>query len=158
MSKPLIKIGFMLLCGFSLNSCANIALEQAETARTEIVGMAKSELFECAGLPDQESTDERGREYVAYKAENIAHILPPYPGPGFYPSVRVGPNRSWGIGGFYHYPVTIPKQQSCKATFTLENDKVVSLSYRTNDQSEGSRALCAELIKSCLKTPSPTPQ
>ncbi len=157
MSHYLTRCGFLLLAGFTLNSCANVALEEAESARTEIVGMAKSELFSCAGLPDQESTDERGRDYVAYEVENIAHVLPPYPGPGFYPSVRFGSNRSWGFGGYFHSPVTIPKQQSCKATFTFENNKVKSLTYRTNDQSEGSRALCAELIRSCLKEPSLTP-
>ena len=156
MVRRLTRFGFILLAPVSLNSCANIALEQVEGARTEVVGMEKSELFACAGLPARENTDERGRYYAAYEVENIAHVLPPYPGHAFYPSVRVGSRRGWGFGGYY--PATVPKQQNCKATFTFENNKVISLSYQTNDQSEGSKALCLELIRSCLKPPAAKPQ
>ncbi|MBO6824875.1 MAG: hypothetical protein JJ879_01630 [Sneathiella sp.] len=136
-----------------LSACANTSLLEAERAKTDLIGMTKSELYMCAGAPDRETEDEKGGQYAAYDTERITHEPGPYPGPGFYPSFGYGTRGHW-FGGYYSYPVTIPKKRQCTATFSFENSRITAVTYRTNDGSEVTSGQCYEIIKNCL---SPAP-
>jgi hypothetical protein len=44
-------------------------------ASEELVGLAKSEVIEKLGLPDETVTDERNLEYWTYRNEKLRHFL-----------------------------------------------------------------------------------
>ena len=135
-----------------LSACTNTSLLEAERARTDLIGMTKSELYMCAGAPDRETQDEKGIQYATYDTERITHEPSPYPSAGFYPHFGIGSRYNW-VGGYYGYPVTIPKKRECTATFSFENSRVTGVTYRTNDGSEITRGQCYEVVKNCLSPP-----
>lgn len=132
-----------------LSACTSTSVLEAERAQTDLIGMSKSELYMCAGAPDRETEDEKGGQYAAYDTERITHEPSSYPQTGFYPSFGFGSRGSW-FGGYYGYPVTVPKKRHCTATFAFEDSHITNVTYRTNDGSTVSSGQCYEIIKGCL--------
>ncbi len=128
--------------------CASPQAEQAEQARTALVGLPRSELLACAGVPHRSRSDG-ATEYWTYGSEQLTS----QPGPGFGLGVGMGVfGGSGGIG----YGVGVPlygevSSTYCEATFVLEQDRVTRVNYVGVAGYGRSRyAQCAYIVQSCL--------
>jgi hypothetical protein len=99
-------------------------------AQTELVGMHKGDLYQCAGVPNRTATVD-GRDYVTFDNSEITSEALTIP----------------IIGG----GVTGEQEQFCRITATIANGKVESISYTgdtgafyaTNEQ-------CSYSVRTCV--------
>lgn len=137
--KTLLPIAFLVAAG--LSACASPASERALLAQQTLIGMPKSQLLSCAGVPDR-SRREGTTEYFTYENER------------FYdtgPTVGVF-GGSGHVGAGVDVPLATRIQSDyCEATFTLVDGRVARLVYNTSRGGGLSRyAECARIVESCL--------
>ncbi|MCG8492314.1 MAG: hypothetical protein MI743_11915 [Sneathiellales bacterium] len=145
-----------ILCSFALSStlflagCTNTAFEESERARDELVGLGKTELLSCAGVPERTARLSEEVEFLSYTSEKVAQLpADTYP-PGFYPSYGFGRYHRGYRSTFIFHGGTRSEIRRCTATFKLENDKVTSLTYHQNDQNGFAISQCYQIIHQCL--------
>lgn len=122
------KLVVALLCLFPLLvSCTTVGRQaQATSAQTKLVGITKSQLFSCAGVPDKSLVDG-DTEYYSYSMSGNAGV------------VRVFSNAA------------VIRQGQCTATVEVVNGSVSSITYRA----AGSGLLvqqesCGPIFAGCL--------
>lgn len=138
-----------LAAGFAVvgtAACASPQAEQAELARTALIGLPRSELLACAGVPHRSHSD--GAEEVwTYGSEQLIS----QPGPGF--GIGIG---AMGWNGGLGYGIGVPlysevSSSYCEATFVLENGRVTRVNYvGAAGYGRARYAQCGYIIQSCL--------
>lgn len=128
----------LLPCVVLLASCANPGAQLALKAPETLVGMPKTELLSCAGVP-QRSASAGGAEYLTYSREqtiverDVDYEPFPWAGPGvFRPEVS-----TWS------------RSYRCDATFVVRDGRVEELRYNQNRDI----TLCYEILSACLPAP-----
>jgi hypothetical protein len=104
----LISISVVLVS--SLSGCKYNRVKTAQAAKTELIGMSKTELLSCAGVPDK-AARSNGVEFLSY---------------------RSGGETSYSANTIYGYNTTTfinSNYRFCDITITLENDRVQSVKY-----------------------------
>ncbi len=148
--KLLLPLG---LAGFAgLAACAsNPRSDLAELAQTALIGLPRSELLACAGVPPR-SRVEGDREFWTYGSERL------YAQPG--PGLGIGVGLFGGSGNF-GYGIGLPlyggrgdlSSSYCEATFTLENDRVTRINYAgIAGYGQTRYSQCYYIVQSCLDT------
>ncbi|MEE8271898.1 MAG: hypothetical protein V3R98_09240 [Alphaproteobacteria bacterium] len=130
-----------------LSACASAAAERAALAQQALVGMPRSQLLSCAGVPERSREDPEG-EYFTY--ENLRIFSTPTASVGVYG------------GGRYGYAFRAPlatqvESSRCEATFTLIDGRVTQLVYTSVAGGGRSRyAECAAIVDACLTAIAPS--
>lgn len=140
MSIP-ARAAMAALLAIGLAGCANSRAQQAEIARTALVGMPEEVLLSCAGVPDRSRSDGY-RDYFTYESERLYST----------------PSASFGVfGGSRHFGtgIGIPfgtdvHSDMCEATFTLENGIVSNITYNTVPGIGSRYGQCYYIVQSCL--------
>jgi hypothetical protein len=123
----------------AITACANPAADRAVTAQSALVGMPKSVLLSCAGVPERQAAADN-REFFTYHTGRIVSY--PATTGAFYP----GPWRPWGYGwGWPAYTADV-RSYACEATFTLRNGVVERVVYGGGS----SLGECGAIVQNCL--------
>ncbi|HYG87793.1 MAG TPA: hypothetical protein VD978_16155 [Azospirillum sp.] len=139
--RKALSIGAVVV-GVMLAGCAEGPRAQlAQQAQTALVGMPKSQLLSCAGVPTRQATAD-GREFFTY-----VH------GSGF---AAGGPSTSIGIGGGsgnvgvglgFGFPLFGGGSSGfCEATFILQNDVVQQVNYSAGSYLPD----CGSIVQNCM--------
>ena len=131
-----------------ITACANPAADQAIVARSALVGMQKSTLLSCAGVPERQAVADN-REFFTYQTGRIVSY------PVAASSLYAAPWRPWGFGG-WGWPAYASDVRSyaCEATFTLRNGVVERVVYSGGS----SLGECGAIVQNCLaQVPQSTP-
>ena len=115
----------------AVGACANPAADQALLARDVMVGMPKSTLLSCAGVPERLLAFDN-QEFLTYHSSRIIS----YPGWGGY----------WGWPAYAADIVVI----DCKATFTLRNGLVEQITYGGGSSRAGRLGQCYTIVQNCI--------
>lgn len=128
----------LLPCVLTLAACANPGAQLALKAPETLVGMPKSALLSCAGVPER-TADADGAEYLTYSREQtivereVDYEPFPWAGPGvFRPEVS-----TWS------------RSYRCDATFVVRDGRVQELRYNQNRDI----TLCYAILANCLPSP-----
>lgn len=120
-----------LLAASALGGCSIVRHNTSVDATTELVGLSKSDLYACAGVPDRTAVIG-STEYVTFdNSEETSQSLT-------IPLIGGGASNQ--------------QTQFCRATAVLEGGKVVSLSY-TGDSGVfyATDEQCSYSIRTCVK-------
>jgi hypothetical protein len=153
-SKIVLAFGSVAL----LASCANTYELETDRAKSALIDLKKSQLFECAGLPDKDGTDEKGTVYLNYRSEKTVHVPAPYPYGSVQPFYGFSTGHRSTFGARFGYPSTIPKKRSCNVTFSLDQNRVKALEFRSSEAGNFGREPCYQIIRQCLAKHAPKPQ
>jgi len=124
------RTGFLLLA-LALASCSVERNRTAETAATSLVGLSRSDLYRCAGLPHRQAVID-GIEFATYDnqlSSSNALTLP-----------FIGGGLTQGTSNY------------CRTTFTLEKGAVSSVTYAgASGPFYAEHEQCAYTVQACLK-------
>ena len=120
-------IAIALLTG----ACANPAADQALYAKDAMVGMPKTTLLSCAGVPERQMAFG-SQEFFTYHSGRIVS----YPGWSSY----------WGWPGYAGDVSVI----DCEATFTLRNGLVERIVYGGRTGGSAGLGQCYTIVQNCL--------
>ena len=112
-----------LLIGAVLATTGCVGMQQAEDARTAMVGMPKAELYACAGVPQRTATDGE-LEFLTYTS-----------------------SRAWVTGT---KRVMTGAEHTCTATVVLDDDVVRSDGYTHTSAYSDVGHECGAIVKGCL--------
>ena len=127
-----------------LTACANPSADQALYAQAALVGMPKSTLLSCAGVPERQAAVEN-QEFYTYRNGRITTY--PSSSLGFWGG-RWGPGFGYGAG-FPLYDADI-RTTTCEATFTLRNGAVERLVYGGAPGGGSTLGQCYHVVENCL--------
>ena len=136
MSKKLFTIFLSIISLLLINGCAPQRADIANNAKTEMIGMSKSKLLSCAGVPNA-SYKDGNREYLTYNSGGDSSIV----GNTFY--------------GYNTTTIFNKRTRSCKVTVTLENDRITNMKY--NEKTSLLRSAmfeneqCGYVLADCVK-------
>lgn len=128
-----------------LAACANPAAEQALFAQNALVGMSKSTLLSCAGVPERQATVDN-REYFTYRSSRLVSY--PSPTMGFYGG-GWGPRYGYGWD-WPTYGGTEIASFDCDATFSLRNGVVERVVYGGASGGTTRLGQCYAIVQNCL--------
>lgn len=137
-----------ILAALTLSGCDDPRVEQVQKSRSTLVGMEKETLLACAGVPERAETTDKA-EFLTYENKYT------YSRPGYGVGFGFGHHR-WRRHGFgfqsgFYFPYDYDQRTvGCKATFTLEDNKVSGVTY--GGVGEGSVRLrqCYTVVENCL--------
>lgn len=129
-----------LLSVLALAGCVSTAAETSWRAQRSLVGMPKSALLSCAGVPTRQASAD-GLEFLTYSSQRIDSV------PGWM-------GWDWGPGwhhpyGAWGYQTSETRSTDCEATFTLRNGVVERLVYG-GDGANGIYSQCATIVANCV--------
>ena len=104
---------FSVILVSSLSGCKYNRVKTAQAAKTELIGMSKTELLSCAGVPDK-TARSNGVEFLSY---------------------RSGGETSYSANTIYGYNATTfinSNYKFCDIKITIEDDRVQSIKYSGN--------------------------
>lgn len=119
--------------------------EVATRAQSQLVGMPKSRLLSCAGVPARQA-EAGGNEYFTYVQR------PSYAGGGPSTSIGVGGGSGGvGVGLGFGFPLfgTSSDGGGCEATFTISGGVVQRLTYPAGSHLPS----CAAIVENCVPPP-----
>ena len=128
-SRQIVKMGLLALTGLLFAACAGSPADRADAVKMADVlkGKTKQELLACAGAPRRESTSE-GLAVMVYQeeAELVERSVPSAKSSG----LRDRPHR-------------------CRATVTLQDDRVTDVQYESVPKWLGAENHCDEIFAHC---------
>ena len=132
----------------ALSGCATPQGEQATRAQTVLVGLPKSELLACAGVP-QRSMVDGSSEYLTYVSQSLVS-RPVHLGVGL--GYGWGGHSRYGTGLGLSYPLFADASESrtCEATFTVTDGIVRSVSYVGDGAANQNNRQCYYIVETCL--------
>ena len=136
-----------------LAGCASERAERAQEARQALLGLSRAALMQCAGDPQRESR-QGGVEFLTYSNQ------PWSSGGAFGPTVGVGADSTVpqsGIDQAASSPVLQEiRSDYCEVTFSLVNNRVDHVGYRT-PAGFGQRryAQCYDIVATCMRVANP---
>jgi len=126
-------------------SCTNLSFEEAERAKLDLIGLSKSELLSCAGVPDKTANDDKQKQFLSYSSQKIVNV------PTRYPSrLHSGLRYNTYPFRYYSFPAIQQENRVCTVTFSVVEDLVTALSYRQNDGDRLGTEQCYQIVKNCL--------
>ena len=138
MKLPTLRTGAIIAASIALVACNQFENQKrAERAQTELIGMSRSEIMECAGRPDRTIAGGSTEMLVYLYGEQRRMVGEPDPQSAV--------------------PQTAPPIASStpwsEATITLENSRVTNVRYRgqTGGLITGSQNVCGEIVYHCLR-------
>ena len=151
-SLPLTLALAALVAGMA--GCATQQTDRARSAQRALVGMSKSALMDCAGTP-QSVRGEHPVEYLTYSSD------PRLSGTNYGPSSDLGSGdepRYRGIDQAADIEVIDQiRSDYCEARFTIVNDRVDRVDYRTlSGLSTRRYDQCYYIVSGCLNRVAPT--
>ena len=134
--------------------CATQQTDRARSAQRALVGMSKSALLDCAGTP-QSVRGAQPVEYLTYSSD------PRLSGTNYGPSSELGSGdepRYRGIDQASDIEVFDQvRSDYCEARFTIVNDRVDRVDYRTQSGLSTRRYdQCYNIVSGCLNRVVPT--
>lgn len=122
----------LVLACVALSGCA--AAQRASIAReaqTELIGMPKRDLLMCAGAPERQTTVDDVEVWT-------------YTGGGDSRSVAVATSNHVAFG--------TTTRRYCEASFVIQDDKVVKLTYKGRTGGRSTKGeQCAFIVENCLR-------
>jgi hypothetical protein len=122
----------LIIAILMLSSCAIQRANISNEAKTEMIGMSKSDLLMCAGVPSREYKDN-GVEFLSYDSggDSIGGAIA---------------NNTTNTAIF------AKKRKYCIATFAIEDNKIVKINYqgRTGGLLTAGEQ-CAFVVEGCIK-------
>ena len=127
--------------GLMLAGCAvGPKAQLAQRAQTTLVGMPKSQLLSCAGVPARQAVAE-GHEYYTY-----VHGSGYAGGPSTSIGIGGGSSSGVGVGLGFGFPLFGGSSSYCEATFVLQNGVVQRINYPAGaDLSD-----CGSIVQNCM--------
>ena len=142
-----------LVVALVLAGCASERAERAQEARQALLGLSRSALLQCAGDPQRERR-QGGVELLTYSNQ-------PWSSGGAYGSaVGVGADSTVpqsGIDQAASSPILQEiRSDYCEVTFSLVNNRVDHVGYRT-PAGFGQRryAQCYDIVATCMRVANP---
>ena len=136
MLKPTVIVAAAL----ALGACSQFEnQERAERARSELIGMSRGQLVECAGQPDRVVQSGNLETLIYLHGEQRRMVGEPDPqGTGMQTSAPIANSTPW-----------------CEATFTVESSRVTNVRYRgqTGGLITGAQNVCGEIVYHCVRQP-----
>ncbi len=136
----------MIVCtaGLGLAACANPRVDAALFAQRALIGMPKTMLLSCAGVPARSARVD-ALEFFTYRADDWSGRNRTSVG------VFGGSGRS-GFGFGTQVPLfeTEVAGATCEATFTLRNDRVERIVYGGDPSGIERLSLCHRIVENCL--------
>ncbi len=116
---------------FALSGCSIPQHNTAVDAETELVGLEKADLYQCAGVPDRTAMVD-GHEFVTFdNSEEVSQAL----------TIPI-------FGG----GASDQETQFCRTTARIDNGRVTQLSYvGDNGPFYATKAQCAYSINTCVR-------
>jgi hypothetical protein len=143
-----MRYGTLLISGLAaalLAGCANPRAEQALAAREALVGLERTELLACAGVPNR-SRVEGDTEFFTYGSGLVEGRGQMFYGGGVFSGGFGRPS-----GHFVLTPGADFSSRYCEATFVLEDGVVRQVNYVAASGIGGARyEQCYFIIASCL--------
>ena len=133
-----------------LAGCTSTARLESERAQTDLVGLEKAALLQCAGVPERTATEENGLEFLSYSSEQTVHVPDSFYGPGFHPSFGFSRHHSHFHNSFIFHGGTRSETRQCTATISIKDGKVTSVSYNQNDPGGLAISQCYQIVRNCL--------
>ncbi len=136
----MLKPALIAAAALALAACEQFAnQERAERAQTELIGMTRTALIDCAGQPDRIVPGGNIETLIYLYGEHRRMVGEPDPqSTGVQTSAPIASSTPW-----------------CEATFTLENGRVTNVRYRgqTGGLITGWRNVCGEIVYHCVRQP-----
>ena len=124
-----------------LSACAIQRAKIAERAKTDMIGLTKSEILTCMGQPDSRRGGEDFEEWTYSRSDA--------PGVGSFGSGRIGPDSDNGIGNDTR---TTARGRYCVATVSFRRDSVSSVRFSGTTGGIVTRdEQCAFLVSACTR-------
>ena len=122
------NIIIILLIALAAGSCARMQRASiANKAQTNLIGMSKLELYECAGTPSRKEVVE-GVEFLTY--------------------VGGGDRTGYVAGG----RAFASNRRYCEATFVIKDNKVSKINYSGRTGGWASKGeQCAFIVQNCVR-------
>jgi hypothetical protein len=113
--------------------------ERAERARSEMIGLSRGQLVDCAGQPDRAIQSGSIETLIYLYGERRRMVGEPDPQGGTMQTT----------------PPLASSTPWCEATFTVENSRVTNVRYRgqTGGIITGSKNVCGEIVYHCVRQP-----
>jgi PBP1b-binding outer membrane lipoprotein LpoB len=125
----------ILISGCSLKMASRVDI--AKRAKAELIGVSKSEILICAGIPAN-TYRNNGTEFLTYSNLERSNFYDVMSGPG---------------GGLLQMASQLDE---CEVTLTLRDNVVESVNFRTNHTGiMASDDQCAYVFESCLTKEAP---
>ncbi|MDD5033346.1 MAG: hypothetical protein PHE55_01195 [Methylococcaceae bacterium] len=122
-----MKTLYSILLLLAISGCAAHRAEIAQRARSELVGLSKTQLLQCMGPSQRQERSESGEILI------FSGATPNYSCP-----LRMGE--------------TEPPRRYCEAAFVLENGVVKTVGYREPNGNIITQAdRCAFLVEKCVR-------
>lgn len=142
-----MALRLLLLIGSALivAGCANTRAEQAVAAQDLLIGLERTRLLACAGVPER-SRVEGDTEFFTYDSEQIVGYGRSYYGGGVF-------SRGYGrrYGPFALSPGADFSSTYCEATFVLVDGVVEAINYvGASGIGRARYAQCAYIVEACL--------
>jgi hypothetical protein len=134
----MLKPSAIVLAAIALGACQQLEnQERAERAQTELVGLTRAQLIDCAGQPDRVVSGGSFEQLVYLYGEHRRMVGEPDP-------------QSTGI---QTAPPTANSTPWCEATFFVENSRVTNVRYRgqTGGIFTGQHNVCGEIVYHCVR-------
>lgn len=140
--RAMVSLG-AVLAGMALVGCAEGPRAQvAQQAQTALVGMPKSRLLSCAGVPARQAAAD-GREYYTY----VHGSGYGYGGPSTSIGVGGGSSSGVGVGLGLGFPLFGGGSSGyCEATFVLQNGVVQQVNYPAGSYLPD----CGSIVQNCM--------
>ena len=139
------RLLLLIAAAGALAGCANTRAEQAAAARDLLVGLERTQLLACAGVPER-SRLEGDTEFFTYDSEQIRGYGRAYYGGGVFSG---GYGRRYGV--FAIPPAADFSSTYCEATFVLVDGAVAAVNYvGASGIGRARYAQCAYIVESCL--------
>ncbi len=150
MPVPILPVLVLTSLSLLLASCTSTARLESQRAQTDLIGLKKSELMTCAGVPERTVQLEDGKEFLSYSSEQTVEVPANYSAPGFYPGFGYSRHRGHFHNSFLFYGGTRSETRQCTTTIGLEDDRVTSVTYQQNDPDGFAIRQCYQIIRNCL--------
>lgn len=136
-----------------LAACANPMADQALYAQGALIGMPKTTLLSCAGVPARQTAVDN-REFYTYSSGRIVSY--PTPSFGFYGG-GWGAHHGYGGGYWPGYGGSDVASIDCEATFSLRNGVVERIVYGGATGGSSGLGQCYAIVQNCLALVPPKP-
>lgn len=125
------RLGLLALLGLSFSACVGVPEDRTASLKLAVVlkGKTKQELLSCAGAPKRESLSQ-GLTALVYQEE--AELV----------ELSVPGAKSSGARSVPH---------SCRATVTLEGDRVTDVRFESMPAWLGAKDHCEEIFVRCAQ-------
>ena len=134
----MLKPVAIVLLAIALAACTQREnQERASRAQTELVGLTRAQLIDCAGQPDRVIGSGSIEQLVYLYGEHRRMVGEPDP-------------HSTGV---QTAPPTANSTPWCEATFVMENSRVTNVRYRgqTGGIFTGPQNVCGEIVYHCVR-------